>query len=139
MNAARGIWQQSNSPEFVTEMRFWHWIRMNLQPYLIATAFKCAAEKVPMMCPLVYEWPQDKAAHQVEDEFLLGDAILVAPLLEENCKRSLSAGGRMVCLFYGKMLSWLPDNFYDGRYEISCFYPQWLCSSFARRWYGFSW
>lgn len=28
----------------------------------------------------------------------------------------------MVRLFYGKMLSWLPDNFYDGRYEIPCFF-----------------
>lgn len=122
-----------NSPEFVTEMRFWHWLRMNLQPYLIATAFRCAAEKVPMMRPLVYEWPQDKAARQVEDEFLLGDAILVAPLLEENqtAREVLSAGGRMVCLFYGEMLSWLPDDFYDGRYEISCFYPRRLCSSSA--------
>lgn len=62
-----------------------------------------------MMRPLVYEWPRDKAARQVEDEFLLGDAILVAPLLEENqtAREVLSAGGRMVRLFYGKMLSWL--------------------------------
>lgn len=27
----------------------------------------------------------------------------------------------MVRLFYGKMLSWLPDNFYDGRYEFPVF------------------
>ena len=86
-NNERSPWNMAavyNSPEFVTEMRFWHWLRMNLQPYLMATAFRCAAEKVPMMRPLVYEWPRDKAARQVEDEFLLGDAILVAPLLEEN-------------------------------------------------------
>ena len=73
-----------NSPEFEEEIRYWHWIRMNLQPYLTATAFMCVADSVPMMRPLVYEWPQDKAASKAEDEFLLGDAVLVAPLLEEN-------------------------------------------------------
>lgn len=40
-NNERSPWNMAavyNSPEFVTEMRFWHWLRMNLQPYLMATA-----------------------------------------------------------------------------------------------------
>lgn len=106
-NNERSPWNMAavyNSPEFVTEMRFWHWLRMNLQPYLMATAFRCAAEKVPMMRPLVYEWPRDKAARQVEDEFLLGDAILVAPLLEEN------QTAREVYLPEGEWYAFLREN-----------------------------
>lgn len=106
-NNERSPWNMAavyNSPEFVTEMRFWHWLRMNLQPYLMATAFRCAAEKVPMMRPLVYEWPRDKAARQVEDEFLLGDAILIAPLLEENqtAREVYLPEGEWYALFTGK-------------------------------------
>ena len=106
-NNERSPWNMAavyNSPEFVTEMRFWHWLRMNLQPYLMATAYRCAAEKVPMMRPLVYEWPRDKAARQVEDEFLLGDAILVAPLLEEN------QTAREVYLPEGEWYAFLREN-----------------------------
>lgn len=115
-NNERSPWNMAavyNSPEFVTEMRFWHWLRMNLQPYLIATAFRCAAEKVPMMRPLVYEWPQDKAARQVEDEFLLGDAILVAPLLEEN------QTAREVYLPEGEWYVFFTGKCYHGYQTIS--------------------
>lgn len=115
-NNERSPWNMAaayNSPEFVTEMRFWHWLRMNLQPYLIATAFKCVANKVPMMRPLVYEWPQDKAARQVEDEFLLGDAILVAPLLEEN------QTAREVYLPEGEWYTFFTGKCYHGCQTIS--------------------
>ena len=115
-NNERSPWNMAavyNSPEFVTEMRFWHWLRMNLQPYLIATAFRCAAEKVPMMRPLVYEWPRDKAARQVEDEFLLGDAILVAPLLEEN------QTAREVYLPEGEWYAFFTGKCYHGCQTIS--------------------
>ena len=115
-NNERSPWNMAavyNSPEFVTEMRFWHWLRMNLQPYLMATAFRCAAEKVPMMRPLVYEWPRDKAARQVEDEFLLGDAILVAPLLEEN------QTAREVYLPEGEWYAFFTGKCYHGCQTIS--------------------
>lgn len=39
-----------------------------------------------MMRPLAYEFPEDPTAKTVEDEFLLGESLLVAPLLEENAK-----------------------------------------------------
>ena len=74
-----------------------------------------------MMRPLVYEWPRESRS-PVEDEFLLGCVILVAPLLEKIRSQEKSicwkANGTP---FYGEMLSWLPDNFYDGRYEIPGF------------------
>ena len=39
------------------------------------------------MRPLVYEWPDDPNATDCADEYLLGEDILVAPLLEENVER----------------------------------------------------
>ena len=74
-------------PEFVDEMRFWHNLRMNLLPYLYSTALDCAEASIPMMRPLVYQWPEDPLAWDCEDEFLLGDSLLVAPLLEENTEK----------------------------------------------------
>ena len=74
-------------PEFVDEMRFWHNLRMNFLPYLYSTALDCAEASIPMMRPLVYQWPEDPLAWDCEDEFLLGDSLLVAPLLEENTEK----------------------------------------------------
>lgn len=51
------------------------------------------------MRPLVYEWPESSEAVQCEDEYLLGESLLVAPLLEENAsKRDV----------------WLPDGEWYG-------------------------
>lgn len=66
-----------------------------------------------MMRPLVYEWPRDKAARQVEDEFLLGDAILVAPLLEEN------QTAREVYLPEGEWYAFFTGKCYHGCQTIS--------------------
>lgn len=86
-NNERSPWNMAeayNSPDFIDEMRFWHWLRINLLPYLWNTALNCAEGGPPMMRPLVYDWPEDPLAVTCEDEFLLGDTLLVAPLLEEN-------------------------------------------------------
>ena len=86
-NNERSPWNLAkawNMPSFTDEMRFWHRLRMNLLPYLYAAALDCAAQNRPMMRPLVYLWPEDGEAIAAEDEYLLGDSLLVAPLLEEN-------------------------------------------------------
>lgn len=71
-------------PEMVEELRFWHRLRMNLLPYLYSTALACASQNEPMMRPLAYLWPQSGQAIRHWDEFMLGESLLVAPLLEEN-------------------------------------------------------
>lgn len=71
-------------PGFAEEMAFWHRLRMNLLPYLYSEALCCAAESVPLMWPLAFLWPEDPHCLAAEDEFLLGDSLLVAPLLEEE-------------------------------------------------------
>lgn len=71
-------------PGFAEEMAFWHRLRMNLLPYLYSEALRCAAESVPLMRPLAFLWPEDPHCLAAEDEFLLGDSLLVAPLLEEE-------------------------------------------------------
>ncbi|WP_343249810.1 TIM-barrel domain-containing protein [Diplocloster hominis] len=78
LEAAWGI------PGFAEKMCFWHRLRMNLVPYLYSEALRAAQESRPMLRPLIYEWPKDPQALTAEDEFLLGESLLAAPLLEEN-------------------------------------------------------
>jgi alpha-D-xyloside xylohydrolase len=92
-----------HSPDFIDEMRFWHIMRMNLLPYLYSTAADCVRENCPMMRPLVYDFPKEPV-QTIEDEFLLGESLLVAPLLDENAQsRSVYLPrGRWYNLFTGK-------------------------------------
>lgn len=86
-NNERSPWNMAESyaaPGFMDEIRYWHKLHEKLRPYLWETAQKCVRESKPMMRPLVYEWPADKMAIHCQDEYLLGDDLLVAPLLEEN-------------------------------------------------------
>lgn len=86
-NNERSPWNMASyfdAPEFMDEMRYWHKLREILRPYLWETAQKCVAKSKPMLRPLAYEWPQDEMAINCDDTYLLGDDILVAPLLEEN-------------------------------------------------------
>lgn len=106
-NNERSPWnlaQANGAPEFVAEMRFWHLLRMQLLPYLWATAQASAQTGRPMMRPLVYDWPQDPRAVACGDEYLLGDALLVAPLLEENAETRpvYLPAGRWTGLFDGR-------------------------------------
>lgn len=105
-NNERSPWNMAESyasPGFMAEMRYWHKLHEKLHPYLWETAQDCVAQSKPFMRPLVYEWPEDRETLNCQDEYLLGDDLLVAPLLEEN------ASSRSVYLPEGR---W--TNFFDG-------------------------
>lgn len=114
-NNERSPWNMAaayNAPEFMEEMRFWHRLRMKLLPYIQKTARQCVEESQPMMRPLAYEWPDDPNAVNCEDEYLFGEAMLIAPLLEEN------AEDRTVYLPEGHWIDFFTCKQYDGRQRI---------------------
>lgn len=115
-NNERSPWNMAavyGSPEFVYEMRFWHNLRMNLLPYLYSTAIDCVEQGKPMLRPLVYDWPHDAKVCQIEDEFLLGDALLVAPLLDEN------AECRSVYLPEGTWIDFFTRKHFEGAQVVT--------------------
>ena len=86
-NNERSPWNMEESyaaPGFMDEMRYWHKLHEQLRPYLWKTAQDCVRDSKPFMRPLIYEWPNDTNAVNCQDEYLLGDDLLIAPLLEEN-------------------------------------------------------
>ncbi len=86
-NNERSPWNLAeiyNAPEFIDEMRYWHNLRMNLLPYIYSRAIESVKNNKPMISPLVYSFPDDKEVLNIEDEFMLGESILVAPIVEDN-------------------------------------------------------
>jgi alpha-glucosidase len=51
-----------------------------LLPYIYTTAWQAACSGLPMMRPLALIFPEDRRTHNIDDQFLLGDALLAAPV-----------------------------------------------------------
>ncbi len=59
-------------------------LRYSLMPYIYAQA-KAASEKgFPMLRTLFFEFPQDRTSWTIDDEYMFGDSLLVAPLFREG-------------------------------------------------------
>ena len=57
-------------------------LRERLRPYVRQIMREAHETGAPVMRPLFYEFPQDKAAWQVEDCYIFGPDMLVAPVME---------------------------------------------------------
>jgi hypothetical protein len=75
--------------ETVRIAKYYFNLRWALQDYLHAAAKRARVEGVPMWRPLLYEFPNDSATYNIDDEFFLGDDLLVAPVLTEFGERNV--------------------------------------------------
>jgi alpha-D-xyloside xylohydrolase len=57
-------------------------LRERLKPYVLEHMRIAARDGLPMMRPLLVDHPEDERAWQVEDQYLFGPDMLVAPVLE---------------------------------------------------------
>ncbi len=67
-------------PELVDQLRFHFALRMNLLPSIYSYAIESGKTGLPMMRPLMLDYPQDAHAYGVADEYLFGN-LLTAPVL----------------------------------------------------------
>lgn len=61
-------------------------VRYKLLPYLYSEYMKAALGDGMMFRPLGFTYGQDKLARRVEDQLLLGDSIMIAPVYEQNAQ-----------------------------------------------------
>jgi alpha-D-xyloside xylohydrolase len=59
-------------------------LRKRLIPYIMEQMKKASIDGTPVMRPLLYDFPEDKAVYPVSDEYMFGPDILVAPVIEKN-------------------------------------------------------
>ncbi|MBR3505153.1 MAG: DUF5110 domain-containing protein [Clostridia bacterium] len=62
-------------------------VRYELLPYIYSLAGRIALEGGLMMKPLAFNYPDDAGAREIDDEFLLGDDLLVCPVTEYRARR----------------------------------------------------
>lgn len=59
-------------------------VRYRLIPYLYETFRRCSDGYDMMFRPLAFDYPDDPLACEVEDQLMLGDECMIAPLYEQN-------------------------------------------------------
>ena len=106
-NNERSPWNVAmayNEPEFIEEMRYWHMLREALIPYIYESAQTAVRASRPMMRPLVFDYQTDRTVADIEDEYLFGDSLLVAPFMEEDqiSRRVYLPEGKWHDLFTGR-------------------------------------
>jgi alpha-D-xyloside xylohydrolase len=57
-------------------------VREQLKPYILKHMEIASREGIPMMRPLFFDFPKDQVCYTIEDQYMFGPDLLVAPVLE---------------------------------------------------------
>ena len=82
-------------------------LRYSLMPYILAQSKESSAKGYPVLRALFFEYPNDPTSWTVDDQYMFGSDLLVAPLME-------SAGARRVYLPPGDWIDYQTGKAYAG-------------------------
>ncbi|MEO5773602.1 MAG: TIM-barrel domain-containing protein [Sphingomicrobium sp.] len=83
-------------------------LKYSLMPYIYGQAVESSAKGHPMLRSLFFEYPNDPGAWAVDDEYMFGSKLLVAPLFEDG------ATGRRIYLPAGDWIDYQTGKAYRG-------------------------
>jgi alpha-glucosidase len=101
-------------------------LRMRLLPYLYTLFEECHRTGAPILRPLLFEHPEDPATYAADDEFLLGSALLVAPITRPGIEH------RHVYLPAGTWVHWWTGERVDGPAHVLAHAPLGRPALYAR-------
>lgn len=105
--------------EAVDVLRFFTKLKGRLMPYLYAQAVKTSITGIPMMRPMIMDFTEDKACRYLDQQYMLGDDLLCAPVFnEEGTVEFYLPAGIWYDIITGK-------SFEGGRYhKVRCSYME---------------
>lgn len=62
-------------------------LRYRLLPYIYSEAVVCTQSSAPFLRPLVLDWQDDPTSLTIDDQYLFGRSLLIAPILDESNRR----------------------------------------------------
>lgn len=84
--------------ESVDVLRHFTKLKNSLMPYIFAQAVMATSTGIPLMRPMMLEYPDDMLTHTLDKQYFFGSSLLIAPVFDSSGKTSV----------------YLPDeNFYD--------------------------
>jgi alpha-D-xyloside xylohydrolase len=82
-------------------------LKYTLMPYIYAQALDSSARGFPMLRTLFFEYPEDRNSWTIDDEYMFGSSLLVAPMFE-------AAKSRQVYLPPGSWIDYQTAKVYAG-------------------------
>ena len=79
--------QYDSTPELLACFARWSRVHAALTPYVRALSDEAAATGLPLQRPLFLEYPDDPALFAVQDQYLYGADMIVAPVIEEGASQ----------------------------------------------------
>lgn len=58
--------------------------RHRMMPYLYTMNYRAYKQGLPLVCPMYYEYPEQKEAYEKKNQFLFGSELLVAPITSKR-------------------------------------------------------
>jgi len=101
-------------------------LRMRLLPYLYAAFEESSRTGAPILRPLLFDHPDDPATYTADDEFLLGDALLAAPITRPGIEH------RHVYLPAGTWVQWWTGERVEGPAHVLAHAPLGRPALYAR-------
>lgn len=92
-------------------------LRYQLLPFLYTTLEEAHRTGVPLFRPLVLNYPDDSNTYNLDDQFMIGDDILVAPVMKPDVTR------RLVYLPKGTWYDYWTNKEYEGGTMIAADAP----------------
>lgn len=83
-------------------------LRYRLMPYIYSAFMQAAQSGEPIQKPLVFEFQSDQTTREIDDEYLFGPSLLVAPI----CEKGVTA--RQVYLPRGTWHNWYSGEQFSG-------------------------
>jgi alpha-D-xyloside xylohydrolase len=84
-NASYRVPWAYNDPEAVDVLRYFTKLKCRLMPYLFEAALQAHERGIPMMRAMPLEFPNDPGCDTLDRQYMLGDSLLVAPVLSPDC------------------------------------------------------
>jgi len=70
--------------EAVEVVRFFTKLKIELMPYLYSMAVYTSETGIPVMRSMILEYQEDKACNYLDQQYMLGDGLLVAPIFNDE-------------------------------------------------------
>ncbi|MFD2214934.1 alpha-xylosidase [Metabacillus endolithicus] len=93
--------------EAVEVTKYFSKLKNRLMPYLYGASVENNKSGVPVLRPMVLEFPEDQNAHVLDRQYMLGSSLLVAPIMNEQ-------GNGSCYLPQGKWTHYLTKEVVDG-------------------------
>jgi alpha-D-xyloside xylohydrolase len=86
-NNADSLLPEAKQTEDIIRQLFGY--RMQLAPYLYHAFFRYAHDGIPPFRALVVDYPHDKNVYQLDNEYMIGESLLAAPLVNNDSVRTV--------------------------------------------------